>query len=148
MEQQNMPWQAIAHRAARALCLSVLLLTTALVKAETLALKEPIILVTGPNLKSCFKMLMAGRVDFIKINHYVANYVIHQIDVSADNIRALPFLVERVSLHMMVPKTRRNARALISEFDRIFSEIQQTERIEEWTQTYLKALNPGSGQRP
>jgi ABC-type amino acid transport substrate-binding protein len=91
-------------------------------------------------------MLAVGRVDFIKINQYVANYVIRQIDLSADNIRKLPFLVERISLHVMVPKTRPEAQALISEFDRAFSEMNQSGRIQEWTQNYLETLDSLSEQ--
>jgi polar amino acid transport system substrate-binding protein len=101
---------------------------------------------SAANLESCFKMLAVGRVDFIKINQYVANYVIRQIDLSADNIRKLPFLVERISLHVMVPKTRPEAQALISEFDRAFSEMNQSGRIQEWTQNYLETLDSLSEQ--
>jgi polar amino acid transport system substrate-binding protein len=114
--------------------------------ADGIALQEmqskgEITRLSAANLESCFKMLAIGRVDFIKINHYVAKYVMRQMDLSADDIRKLPFLVERISLHVMVPKTRRNAQALVSEFDRAFSEMNQSGRIQEWTQDYLEALD-------
>ena len=108
--------------------------------------KGEITRLSAANLKGCFQMLAVGRVDFIKINQYVANYVIRQIDLSADNIRKLPFLVERISLHVMVPKTRPEAQALISEFDRAFSEMNQSGRIQEWTQNYLETLDSLSEQ--
>ncbi|MHA7925684.1 MAG: substrate-binding periplasmic protein [Marinobacter sp.] len=104
--------------------------------------KGEIIRISSANLKTCFKMLMAGRADFIKINHDVADYVVHNMDLSADKIRSLPFIVEHISLHVMVPKTRKDAQALVSSFDSAFLEMKKTGKLHEWTKTYLETINP------
>lgn len=106
--------------------------------------------ITSINLKSCFHMLEVGRVDFVKINDHVANYVIAASDLSDEAIKPLAFVVEEASLHLMVPKTRDGAEALISEFNRRFKAMDQRGRIEALKEAYLKALNQAStsGARP
>jgi len=121
--------------------------------ADSLALKKmrskaDIVRVSPSSLKSCFEMLAVGRVDFIKINHYVADYVLHYMDLSADKIRSLPFVVERISLHVMVPKTRQDAQALISSFNNAFLEMEKTGQLDEWTKNYLETINPEINTAP
>jgi polar amino acid transport system substrate-binding protein len=100
-----------------------------------------IVRVSAPNLESCFKMLVANRAEFIKINHYVADYVLDHIDLSADKIRSLPFIVERISLHVMAPKTKKDSQALVSGFDRALVEMKKAGRLDEWTESYLETIN-------
>jgi len=70
------------------------------------------------------------------------------MDLSADKIRALPFIVEPISLHLMVPKTKHDAQAFISKFNRAFTEMKKAGRIEEWTQSYLETINSGTKTTP
>lgn len=97
--------------------------------------------VTPANLKSCFNMLKAGRVDFVKTNHHVADYFIGANNLSANAIKRLPFVVEVMSLHLMVPKSRPGAEELINEFNQRFRTMQQAGRIETLTETYLDSRN-------
>jgi ABC-type amino acid transport substrate-binding protein len=89
-------------------------------------------------------MLTVGRVDFVKINHHVANHIVAESELSAGAIRPLPFVVEEVSLHFMVPKNRPGAGELIDEFNRHFRAMKQDGRIETLREAYMEALRPGS----
>ena len=100
--------------------------------------------IKAATLKSCFRMLKAGRVDFVKINAYVADYVIAASDLKPDAIRPLPFVVETVSLHLMVPKTRPDAEALISTFNRRLKSMDHRGRIEVLKGDYLEAITPAN----
>ena len=102
---------------------------------------------TPANLKSCFQMLKAGRVDFVKTNPLVAHYVVGKSDLSADALKPLPFVIETVSLHLMVPKKRPGAEELINEFNRRFKTMKQTGRIEALEKEYLEALDPAAKSR-
>ncbi len=109
--------------------------------------KGQITRIKSANLKSCFKMLAAERVDFVKINHLVADHVVARSDVPANEIRALPFVVERVSLHLMVPRKRPGAEALIADFNRQFRAMKEAGRIEALKDAYLRNLEPDDGLR-
>lgn len=95
---------------------------------------------TASNLNNCFRMLIAGHVDFVKINHYVARFILAQLDLPEDSIRRLPFVVENASLHLMVPKNRPGAEALIDEFNALFKEMKESGQIETLKENYLEQL--------
>ncbi|SFR64816.1 amino acid ABC transporter substrate-binding protein, PAAT family [Marinobacter daqiaonensis] len=95
---------------------------------------------TAPHLNNCFRMLLAGRADFVKINHYVARYSLHHSELPHNAIRALPFVVERVSLHLMVPRTRPEAEELVDEFDRIRGRMEASGQLNALTSWYLETV--------
>lgn len=96
------------------------------------------------NLISCFNMLKAGRVDFVKTNHHVAHHFIGANNLSDNTIKPLPFVVEPMSLHLMVPKSRPDAEEFINEFNQRFKAMQQAGQIRALTETYLDALAPAA----
>ncbi|SNC65768.1 extracellular solute-binding protein, family 3 [Marinobacter sp. es.048] len=98
-------------------------------------------------LENCFSMLSAGRIDFIKTNEYVAEYMDHNHKMAAGTFRALPFALEKSSLHAMVPKTHPFATTLIETFNRTFEEMEQNGQIRELTERYLEHVN-GGGELP
>ncbi|MYL25193.1 MULTISPECIES: substrate-binding periplasmic protein [Halomonadaceae] len=110
---------------------------------KTMREKGQITRVKPANLRSCFRMLTAGRVDFVKINHHVAEHIVSESELSAEAVRPLPFVVEEVSLHFMVPKTRPGAAELIDEFNRRFRAMKQEGRIEALKRAYMEALRAG-----
>jgi len=89
-------------------------------------------------LENCFKMLMAGRVDFIKTNPHVAQYMSSNHGLSKQHIRALPFLVETASLHVIVPRNHPNGESLIEAFNRSYNLMKETGQYEELAQDYLE----------
>ena len=101
--------------------------------------------VTPASLKSCFNMLRVGRVDFVKTNQRVAAHMITAGDLSADQVRPLPFVVEKSALRLMVPRTRPDARALIKAFNERFRAMQDAGRIEVLKEGYLESVAPGAG---
>jgi len=96
--------------------------------------------VSPPTLENCFKMLVAGRVDFIKTNPHVAQYMSSNHGLSAEEIRALPFIVGTASLHVMVPRTHPRGEALIESFNRSYSSMKETGQIKELVQAYLESV--------
>lgn len=112
---------------------------------EQMHTEGDLVRVSAPTLKNCFQMLVAGRVDFIKTNHFVSEYMGTHHDFSAEDIHALPFIVERASLHVMVPKTHPDGDTLISTFDRSYSKMTQSGRIMELTEEYLERIDVGGG---
>ena len=100
---------------------------------------------TPASLESCFNMLRAGRVDFVKTNELVADYVIAASDLSTDEIRSLPFVVEEVALHLMVPRARPGAEALIDEFNERFRTMKDSGRIDALRKSYLESIDSGTG---
>ncbi len=110
---------------------------------ERLSSEGKIKRVTAANLIFCFRMLLAGRVDFVKINEQVAGYILDRLARPSDSIRRLPFVIEHTSLHLMVPRTRPGADALIEEFDALFREMKHSGQIESLESMYLDQLIPG-----
>lgn len=98
--------------------------------------------VSPGTLKNCFQMLVAGRVDFIKTNSYAVDYMGRHHDFSPDSIRALPFLVESESLHLMVPKSLPHGDLLIEDFDRSYNDVKNSGALVEWTREYFERVKP------
>lgn len=98
-------------------------------------------------LENCFKMLEAGRIDFIKTNPHVAQYMTSNHDFPAEKVRALPFIVETAFLHVMVPRTHTGGEALIDTFNRSFKSMKASGRIRELTRNYLERVK-AAGELP
>ena len=91
-------------------------------------------------LENCFNMLQAGRVDFIKTNPHVAEYMIRNHDFPSEKIHALPFIVETAFLHVMAPRAHSGGKALIETFNRSFESMKASGQIRELTRRYLKRV--------
>lgn len=100
------------------------------------------------SLENCFKMLVAGRVDFIKTNPHVAHYMANQHDLSTDDIRALTFIVETETLHVMIPRTHANGKALIQAFNQALTRMEETGQTRELRQDYLQRVRAGGTLPP
>jgi polar amino acid transport system substrate-binding protein len=98
--------------------------------------------ISPSTLNNCFRMLAAGRVDFIKTNPYAVDYMGSHPDFSPNSIRALPFVVESESLHLMVPKSHPYGDLLIEDFDRSYSHQKKSGQLMEWTREYFERVKP------
>lgn len=108
---------------------------------ERLRLNERVKRVTPANMNNCFKMLHAGRVDFVKTNPHVARYIMMHLELPRNLFRRLPFTVEHTSLHLMVPKGRSGAEALIREFNALFNDLVRRGQLQPLAGIYLEQLN-------
>lgn len=93
---------------------------------------------SASSLKNCFQMLIAGRVDFVKTDRYSADHLGRHYGFSAADVRALPFVVETASLHVMVPKAHPYGDTLIDTFNRNYRTMKHSGRITELTEEYLE----------
>ncbi|GGX43456.1 substrate-binding periplasmic protein [Saccharospirillum salsuginis] len=92
------------------------------------------------NMGNCFKRLLEGEVSFVKINRYVARDILRNAGVSLSEVRALPFKVENLTMHFIVPKSRPDAEALVERFDRALGQLRDSGRFEEIVDAYFDEL--------
>jgi polar amino acid transport system substrate-binding protein len=92
-------------------------------------------------LENCFKMLVAGRVDFIKTNPHVAEYMIGNFGISPETVRALPFVVETEYLHVIVARNHPNGGALIDAFNQTHKRMKAEGQLKSLTKRYLDRVN-------
>lgn len=73
------------------------------------------------DMQSCFRMLMAGRVDLVMTNRMVGDNLIQELNLEPDNIRVLSKPFRRISHHLIVPKSLPEGKAFIAKFNRHLS---------------------------
>lgn len=96
--------------------------------------------ISPSTLENCFRMLAAGRVDFIKTNQHVANYMGGNHGIAADGFRRLDFIVQTESLHVIVPRNHPDDEALIETFNTTYARMKETGRISELADAYLQSV--------
>jgi polar amino acid transport system substrate-binding protein len=96
--------------------------------------------ISPSTLENCFKMLAAGRVDFIKTNPHVAQYMSGNHGLSPKAFRALTFIVDTESLHVMVPRNHPAGEALIETFNHSYTRMKEAGRIKELAKAYLESV--------
>lgn len=92
------------------------------------------------NMANCFKQLLAGEVSFVKINRYVARDILRNAGVTLAEVRALPFKVEDLTMHFIVPKSRPGAEALLERFNRALKQLKDSGRFEAMVDDYFDDL--------
>ena len=107
---------------------------------ETMETAGDLTRVSPSTLENCFKMLAAGRVDFIKTNPHVAQYMSGNHGLSQEAFRALTFVVDTESLHVIVPRMHPAGEALIETFNHGYSRMRQAGRINELSDAYLQRV--------
>jgi len=90
------------------------------------------------NLGDCFKLLKQGKVDLVPINELVGFKTINDIYGSPQDFRMLEEAVAIDTLHFIVPKSRKDARALVRKFDRVLDEIENDGTLDEIVKRHLK----------
>jgi len=98
------------------------------------------------NMGNCFKRLLAGEVSFVKINRYVARDILRNTGVTLAEVRALPFKVEDLTMHFIVPKSRPDAEALLERFDRALGKLRDSGRFETMVDDYFDEVYSNNGQ--
>ncbi|MDX1634083.1 MAG: transporter substrate-binding domain-containing protein [Marinobacter sp.] len=78
-----------------------------------------------PNsLESCFLMLERGRVDLIPINLATGRYTIKRTFDTPPSIRTIELFEDDATLHLLVPKARPGAEALLERFNRELARVK------------------------
>ena len=102
--------------------------------------------VSPANMSNCFKQLLAGEVSFVKINRYVARDILRNAGVTLAEVRALPFKVENLTMHFIVPRTRPDAEALVERFDQGLAQLRESGRFKQLVDSFFDELYATGGQ--
>jgi len=112
---------------------------------ERMELDGELTRISPSTLENCFKMLAAGRVDFIKTNPHVAQYMSGNYGFSTEQFRALNFIVETASLHVIVARDHPAGEAIIETFNQNYTRMRKTGRIAELAEAYLEGVKAAAG---
>lgn len=91
--------------------------------------------VTGSDVTTCFKLLMAKRVDLVQTHEYLATRALTQLAESPDAVVPVggddPRAFEETGLHFIVSKNSPYGEALIEAFDRGLAALRDNGRFAE-----------------
>lgn len=92
-------------------------------------------LVNASDVASCFKLLMAKRVDLVQTHEHLAVRAMRQLDLSPLAIQPVgrddPASFEEVGLHLIVSRSLPHGEALIAAFDQGLGALRQNGRFAE-----------------
>ncbi len=92
-----------------------------------------------PNYSNCFKMIKAGRADFISINPFVGWDTISNLFGHKSDFRSIPIEDMPVSsLHMMFSKNHPKGKKILKQFDQKLGELEKQGVIQEKFKQYLQ----------
>lgn len=82
------------------------------------------------SLASCFRMLQAGRVDFVSINEWVAPYAAREALGHEDMVRPIGPPIEVLTQHLIVARSLPGAQVFIAQFDAALAKLRHSGDIE------------------
>lgn len=100
--------------------------------------------VSPPDMPSCFQMLAAGRVHFVKINRYVAREILRNAGVPPSEVRALPFRVESLEHHFIVPRNQPDGAQLIERFNTALERMRESGELGKLIDDYFRLYYSGN----
>jgi len=90
------------------------------------------------SMTTCYKLLDAGRVDFIVADAPTVPFDAREVLGSADKVHREAFTLTRGKLHVMFDKDASNAEAKVAAFNEALTQLKESGRYDEIVHDYLE----------
>ncbi len=114
-------------------------------KSQRKKLRDKILVEQPISLESCMQMLAIGRVDFVVMNQYVADEVLHKLYPKDSPIIGVPLEKEiKTELYFVVPKKYPNAEKILADFNRGLTIIKNNGKYDAIFKNLAKEMTKSS----